>query len=87
SVLAHDLNPYVALPSPPVAVLLKKKRESLAQHTLRRTFEKTPRGAQVKVLGAHAAVRMMSAMNKEIEAEYKATVSASVIGMSCCRLV
>ncbi|KAG8774194.1 hypothetical protein FRC12_002110 [Ceratobasidium sp. 428] len=69
----------MALPSPPVAVLLKKKRESLAQRTLRRTFEKTPRGAQVKVLGAHAAVRMMSVMNEEIEAEDEAAVAASVI--------
>lgn len=40
---------------------------------LRRTFERTPRGAQVKVLGAHAAMRMMS------EAEEEAAVAASVV--------
>ncbi|KAG9088404.1 hypothetical protein FRC06_002052 [Ceratobasidium sp. 370] len=68
-----------ALPSPPVNVMGKKKRESLAQRTLRRTFERTPRGAQVKVLGAHAAVRMMSAMNEASEAEEEAAVAASVI--------
>ncbi|KAG9096922.1 hypothetical protein FS749_007447 [Ceratobasidium sp. UAMH 11750] len=69
----------VTLPSPPVNIMAKKKRESLAQRTLRRTFERTPRGAQVKVLGAHAAVRMMSAMNETTELEDEAAVAASVI--------
>jgi len=69
----------VALPSPPVNMMVKKKRESLAQRTLRRAFERTPRGAQVKVLGAHAAVRMMSAMNEASEAEDEAAVAASVV--------
>ncbi|KAG8771983.1 hypothetical protein FRC12_003306 [Ceratobasidium sp. 428] len=63
----------------PLVTLLLKKRESLAQRTLRRTFKKIPRGAQVKVLGAHAAVRMISGMNEEIEAEEEAAVAASVI--------
>ncbi|QRW04549.1 hypothetical protein RhiLY_03548 [Ceratobasidium sp. AG-Ba] len=56
----------------------QEKRESLAQRTLRRTFERTPRGAQVKVLGAHAAVRMMTAMNENEEAD-EAAVAASVV--------
>ncbi|KAF8596539.1 hypothetical protein BDV93DRAFT_563168 [Ceratobasidium sp. AG-I] len=68
----------VPLPSPPMVGLGKKKREPLVQRTLRRTFEKTPRGAQVKVLGAHAAVRMMGAMT-ETEAEDEAAVAASVV--------
>lgn len=63
----------VSLPSPPSVLGLKKKRESLAQRTLRRQFERTPRGAQVKVLGAHAALRMMS------EAEEEAAVAAVVV--------
>lgn len=68
----------ISLPSPPLALAGKKKRESLAQRTLRRTFERTPRGAQVKVLGAHAAVRMMTAMN-ENEEDDEAAVAASVV--------
>ncbi|KAJ1300086.1 hypothetical protein OPQ81_002568 [Rhizoctonia solani] len=61
------------LPSPPCVLGAKKKRESLAQRTLRRQFERTPRGAQVKALGAHVAMRMMS------EAEEEAAVAASVV--------
>lgn len=68
----------VPLPSPPANGLGKKKREPLVQRTLRRTFERTPRGAQVKVLGAHAAVRMMGAMT-EAEAADEAAVAASVV--------
>lgn len=63
----------VPLPSPPCIIAGKKKRESLAQRTLRRQFERTPRGAQVKVHGAHAALRMMS------EAEEEAAVAAVVV--------
>ncbi|CAE6405995.1 unnamed protein product [Rhizoctonia solani] len=61
---------HVPLPSPPSVFNTKKRRESLAQRTLRRQFERTPRGAQVKAIGAHAAVRMMS------EAEEEAAVVA-----------
>ncbi|CAE7175984.1 unnamed protein product [Rhizoctonia solani] len=61
------------LPSPPCVIGGKKKRESLAQRTLRRQFERTPRGAQVKALGPHVAMRMMS------EAEEEAAVAAVVI--------
>ncbi|CAE6476529.1 unnamed protein product [Rhizoctonia solani] len=64
---------HVPLPSPPSVLAIKKKRESLAQRTIRRQFERTPRGAQVKTLGAHAAVRIMS------EAEEEAAVAAVVV--------
>ncbi|KAB5592142.1 hypothetical protein CTheo_4407 [Ceratobasidium theobromae] len=64
---------HVPLPSPPAYTCPKKKREPLAQRTIRRTFERTTRGAQVKVLGAHAAMRMMS------EAEEEASVAASLV--------
>ncbi|CAE6479666.1 hypothetical protein ACGC1H_002435 [Rhizoctonia solani] len=52
------------LPAPP-CLFPKRRRESLAQRTLRRQFERTPRGAQVKALGAHAALRMMSEAEEE----------------------
>ncbi|KAH7325319.1 hypothetical protein B0J17DRAFT_681858 [Rhizoctonia solani] len=64
---------HVPLPSPPSVLGIKKKRESLAQRTIRRQFERTPRGAQVKTLGAHAAVRIMS------EAEEEEAVAAVVV--------
>ncbi|EUC62790.1 hypothetical protein RSOL_455370 [Rhizoctonia solani AG-3 Rhs1AP] len=57
-------NTHVALPAPP-CLFPKRRRESLAQRTLRRQFERTPRGAQVKALGAHAALRMMSEAEEE----------------------
>ncbi|KAG8690462.1 hypothetical protein FRC11_011449 [Ceratobasidium sp. 423] len=63
----------VPLPSPPSVIGSKRRRESLAQRTLRRQFERTPRGAQVKAHGAHAALRMMS------EAEEEAAVAAVVV--------
>ncbi|CAE6466003.1 unnamed protein product [Rhizoctonia solani] len=63
----------VSLPSPPCVLGTKKRRESLAQRTIRRQFERTPRGAQVKTHGAHAAMRMMS------EAEEEAAVAAVLI--------
>ncbi|KAF8755005.1 hypothetical protein RHS01_05380 [Rhizoctonia solani] len=63
----------VALPSPPSVLGTKKKRESLAQRTIRRQFERTPRGAQVKTHGAHAAMRMMN------EAEEEAAVAAVLV--------
>lgn len=63
----------VPLPSPPCVLGTKRKRESLAQRTLRRQFERTPRGAQVKAHGAHAALRMMS------EAEEEAAVAAVLV--------
>ncbi|CAE6424623.1 unnamed protein product [Rhizoctonia solani] len=64
---------HVPLPSPPSVLCGKKRRESLAQRTLRRQFERTPRGAQVKAHGAHVAMRMLS------EAEEEAAVAAAVV--------
>ncbi|CCO33902.1 hypothetical protein BN14_07989 [Rhizoctonia solani AG-1 IB] len=63
----------MSLPSPPCVLGMKKKRESLAQRTIRRQFERTPRGVQVKTHGAHAAMKLMS------EAEEEAAVAAVLV--------
>ncbi|KAG8719607.1 hypothetical protein FRC09_010901 [Ceratobasidium sp. 395] len=64
---------------PPVTILLKKKCRSLARRIPQRTFKRIPQGAQVEVLGAHAAVWTMSAMNEEIDAEDKASTASVIV--------